>query len=89
MEDIRLLKNKINDLKREIHVIKVSLGYSSACYQRFHRTRIYNAYPLTLQSSATHVDNLKNEVYHLQRELLQERTKVKALSGELYRYDMI
>eukprot|EP01086_Lenisia_limosa_P012042 TRINITY_DN3928_c0_g1_i1.p1 TRINITY_DN3928_c0_g1~~TRINITY_DN3928_c0_g1_i1.p1 ORF type:complete len:819 (-),score=286.88 TRINITY_DN3928_c0_g1_i1:260-2716(-) len=56
MEDIRLLKNKINDLKREIHVIK---------------------------SSATHVDNLKNEVYHLQRELLQERTKVKALSEEL------
>lgn len=29
------------------------------------------------------MDALKNEVYHLQRELLQERTKVKALSEEL------
>ncbi len=31
----------------------------------------------------TTVDALKNEVYHVQRELLQERTKVKALSEEL------
>lgn len=30
-----------------------------------------------------HVDDLKREVYHLQRELLQEKTKVKALSEEL------
>jgi len=29
------------------------------------------------------IDELKKEVYHLQRELLQERTKVKALSEEL------
>merc|ERR1712093_300947 len=28
-------------------------------------------------------DDLKKEVYHLQRDLLQERTKVKALSEEL------
>lgn len=31
----------------------------------------------------TTVEALKNEVYHIQRELLQERTKVKALSEEL------
>jgi DNA repair exonuclease SbcCD ATPase subunit len=31
----------------------------------------------------TNVEALKNEVYHVQRELLQERTKVKALSEEL------
>merc|ERR1712188_55052 len=29
------------------------------------------------------IEELKKEVYHLQRELLQERTKVKALSEEL------
>merc|ERR1719203_2120202 len=29
------------------------------------------------------IDDLKREVYHLQRELLQERTKVKALAEEL------
>merc|ERR1711972_666030 len=32
---------------------------------------------------AENIDDLKREVYHLQRELLQERTKVKALSEEL------
>mmetsp|Transcript_99359 Transcript_99359/g.190759 ORF Transcript_99359/g.190759 Transcript_99359/m.190759 type:complete len:509 (+) Transcript_99359:1557-3083(+) len=32
---------------------------------------------------AENIDDLKKEVYHLQRELLQERTKVKALSEEL------
>jgi chromosome segregation ATPase len=31
----------------------------------------------------TNIESLKNEVYHVQRELLQERTKVKALSEEL------
>lgn len=31
----------------------------------------------------TNIDALKNEIYHVQRELLQERTKVKALSEEL------
>lgn len=31
----------------------------------------------------TNIEGLKNEVYHVQRELLQERTKVKALSEEL------
>jgi len=31
----------------------------------------------------TNIEALKNEVYHVQRELLQERTKVKALSEEL------
>merc|ERR1719517_205971 len=35
------------------------------------------------QRKAGNVDDLKKEVYHLQRELLQERTKVKALSEEL------
>lgn len=32
---------------------------------------------------AANIEALKNEVYHVQRELLQERTKVKALSEEL------
>lgn len=32
---------------------------------------------------ATNIDALKNEVYHVQRELLQERTKAKALSSAL------
>jgi len=35
------------------------------------------------QQQAESIDDLKKEVYHLQRELLQERTKVKALSEEL------
>merc|ERR1719277_2848026 len=35
------------------------------------------------QQQAESIEELKKEVYHLQRELLQERTKVKALSEEL------
>lgn len=38
---------------------------------------------LEAQQEAENIDDLKKEVYHLQRELLQERTKVKALSEEL------
>jgi len=34
-------------------------------------------------TQAENIDDHKKEVYHLQRELLQERTKVKALSEEL------
>merc|ERR1719198_740278 len=56
IEDIRILKLKINDMKRELQL---------------------------LSSSVSDIDSLRNEVYHLQRELLQERTKVKALSEEL------
>merc|ERR1740121_2624254 len=37
----------------------------------------------TAQLQAENIEDLKKEVYHLQRELLQERTKVKALSEEL------
>ncbi|PFH37666.1 flagellar associated protein [Besnoitia besnoiti] len=37
----------------------------------------------TARSQVACVDGLKREVYHLQRELLQERTKVKALSDSL------
>jgi hypothetical protein len=33
--------------------------------------------------SVANIDVLKREVHHLSRELLQERTKVKALSEEL------
>merc|ERR1712023_301628 len=36
-----------------------------------------------LMGSVTNLETLRNEVYQLQRELLQERTKVKALSEEL------
>merc|ERR1711998_629329 len=56
IEDIRILKLKINDMKRELQL---------------------------LSGSVSNIDSLRNEVYHLQRELLQERTKVKALSEEL------
>jgi len=38
---------------------------------------------LQAHQEAENIDDLKKEVYHLQRELLQERTKVKALSEEL------
>mmetsp|Transcript_9189 Transcript_9189/g.18313 ORF Transcript_9189/g.18313 Transcript_9189/m.18313 type:complete len:872 (-) Transcript_9189:80-2695(-) len=56
LEDIRMLKLKINDLKRKLHMLK---------------------------QQTSNIDVLRNEVYHLQRELLSERTKVKALSEEL------
>jgi len=36
-----------------------------------------------LRGSVTSMETLRNEVYQLQRELLQERTKVRALSEEL------
>jgi uncharacterized protein (DUF3084 family) len=51
-----LCKIKIADLKRELTLLRNSVGK---------------------------VDTLKNEIYHLERQLLQERTKVKALSEEL------
>merc|ERR1711943_108214 len=35
------------------------------------------------KQQVVNIDDLKKEVYQLQRELLQERTKVKALSEEL------
>merc|ERR1711865_670059 len=56
IQDMRILKLKISDLKRELQIAKHQVGQ---------------------------LDDLKREVYHLQRELLQERTKVKALSEEL------
>ena len=49
LEDIRMLKLKINDLKRKLHMLK---------------------------QQTSNIDVLRNEVYHLQRELLSERTKV-------------
>eukprot|EP00727_Mastigamoeba_balamuthi_P004946 m51a1_g1445 hypothetical protein (1912) ;mRNA; r:130017-137422 len=55
-EDIRVLKTKITDLKRELGVLRGQLQ---------------------------HVDSLKSETYQLQRELLSERAKVRALSEEL------
>eukprot|EP00744_Colponema_vietnamica_P002008 GILI01003228.1.p1 GENE.GILI01003228.1~~GILI01003228.1.p1 ORF type:complete len:876 (-),score=300.10 GILI01003228.1:348-2975(-) len=56
LEDIKLLKLKIADMKRELAIAK---------------------------QQVSNVGDLKKEVYHLQRDLLQERTKVKALSEEL------
>merc|ERR1711939_270722 len=43
----------------------------------------YNERQQELRILKLKVDDLKREVYHLQRELLQEKTKVKALSEEL------
>merc|ERR1712072_1311254 len=37
------------------------------------------------QAQVANMEDLRNEVYQLQRELLQERTKIKALSEELER----
>ena len=56
LNEIRVLKVKVNDLKRELQYLK---------------------------KSVQNVEVLKREVHHLGRELLQERTKVKALSEEL------
>lgn len=56
LNELRVLKIKLNDLKRELHILK---------------------------SSVSNIDVLKREVHQLGRELLQERTKVKALSEEL------
>jgi len=56
LNEIRVLKIKLNDLKRELAILK---------------------------NSVSNIDVLKREVHHLGRELLQERTKVKALSEEL------
>jgi chromosome segregation ATPase len=56
VNEIRVLKIKVTDMKRELHILK---------------------------STVANVDVLKREVHHLGRELLQERTKVKALSEEL------
>ncbi len=36
-----------------------------------------------MRNKVSKVDQLKNDVYNLERQLLQERTKVKALSEEL------
>ncbi len=56
IQDIKVLKLKISDIKRELSIFKNKCGQ---------------------------VNELKREVFHLQRELLQEKTKVKALSEEL------
>lgn len=56
LDDLRLLKRKIDDLKRQLQI---------------------------RGNEVANVETLKHEVYHLQRELLQERIKVKALSEEL------
>ena len=56
LNELRILKIKLGDLKRELSILK---------------------------SSVSNIDVLKREVHHLGRELLQERTKVKALSEEL------
>merc|ERR1711865_359884 len=44
-----------------------------------------NAERMVSQAQVANIDDLRNEVYQLQRELLQERTKIKALSEELER----
>lgn len=56
VQDMRILKLKIGDLKRELAIQKSKSG---------------------------EITELRREVYRLQKELLQEKTKVKALSEEL------
>lgn len=66
LNELRLLKLKLGESRRELHILK---------------------------NSVANIDILKHEVHCLGRELLQERTKVKALSEELenplnvHRYD--
>ena len=56
LNEVRVLKIKVGDLQRELHIVK---------------------------SSVSNVGVLKREVHSLGKQLLQERTKVKALSEEL------
>ena len=56
LNELRVLKIKLGDLKRELGVLKHSVGS---------------------------IDVLKREVHRLGKELLQERTKTKALTEEL------
>lgn len=56
LNELRLLKLKLGESRRELHILK---------------------------NSVANIDILKHEVHCLGRELLQERTKVKALSEEL------
>ena len=54
VNDIKILKRKINSLRRELHILK---------------------------SSVSSIDKLKKEVVQLQKELREERARVRALSG--------
>jgi len=63
-------QTQYNDRLNELRVLKIKLGDDKREVQ-------------TLKSSVGNVDVLKREVHHLGRELLHERTKVKALSEEL------
>jgi len=56
LEDLRVLRLKLNSLRRELHIQK---------------------------ASSSNLEALRSEVCTLQMELLQDRTKVKALSEEL------
>lgn len=56
LEDTRLLRLKLNQMRRQLHV---------------------------QNSSCSNLEALRQEVYTLHNELLQDRTKVKALSEEL------
>ena len=56
LNELRLLKLKLGESRRELHILK---------------------------NSVANIDILKHAVHCLGRELLQERTKVKALSEEL------
>ena len=62
LEDIRLLRLKIADLRREMHV---------------------------LRSGTSDVDEIRRQVITLQKELLREKTRVKALSGALTRHGRV
>lgn len=56
LQDIKILKRKINELRRELHILKASVS---------------------------NIDKLKKEVVQLQKELREERGRVRALSEEL------
>jgi FtsZ-binding cell division protein ZapB len=64
------LTHQTNDYysKEDIRVLKLEI-------KRLRREKAI------LQSETQNVDNLRNEIFKLQREVLKERTRVKVLEG--------
>jgi chromosome segregation ATPase len=80
-------------LYEKIKIQKSTLTKGEACYEErmaeiqllMERLSEMNAERHVSQAQVANMEDLRNEVYQLQRELLQERTKIKALSEELER----
>ena len=81
LEDIRILKLEIKKMRRERTILSKSVAnvddlryyYHSYCYRM----------TLILSCTLTHLCAYRRELYHVQRELLREQTRCKALEDEL------